>query len=83
MEMLATSARLHTSATSTAFLTDELGLIEFAALAPLLGISRPGLNALAEEPDFPKRVKIGRRLYVNERGFRGWIAARTGVPHAA
>jgi predicted DNA-binding transcriptional regulator AlpA len=83
MEMLATSARLNASATSTAYLANELGLIEFAALVPHLGISRPGLNALADEPDFPKRVKSGRKLYVNEQAFRGWIAAHTSVPRAA
>jgi hypothetical protein len=50
-------------------------LIDFAALVPLLGISRPGLNSVAEEPYFPRRVKIGRKYYINESAFRRFIAA--------
>jgi predicted DNA-binding transcriptional regulator AlpA len=82
MNALREQGRLGTSMSSTAYL-NNLGLIEYAMLCPLLGISRGGLDAMALEEGFPKRVRFGKKFYISESAFHQWIAARTGVPHAA
>ena len=49
--------------------------------AAMLGISRKHLYALAEQPDFPKRIYISDRVVAwRVRDLEGWIAARPSQP---
>ena len=49
--------------------------------AAMLGISRKHLYALAEQPDFPKRIYISDRVVAwRVRDLEEWIAARPSQP---
>ena len=49
--------------------------------AAMLGISRKHLYALAEQPDFPKRVYVSSRVVGwRVRDLEKWIAARPSQP---
>ena len=56
-------------------------LIRPRGAAAMLGISRKHLYALAEQPDFPKRIYISDRVVAwRVRDLEEWIAARPSHP---
>jgi predicted DNA-binding transcriptional regulator AlpA len=56
-------------------------LIRPRDVAAMLGISRKHLYALAEQPDFPKRIYISDRVVAwRVRDLEEWIAARPSHP---
>jgi len=56
-------------------------LIRPREAAAMLGISRKHLYALADHPDFPKRIYISDRVVAwRVRDLEEWIAARPSQP---
>ena len=56
-------------------------LIRPRNVAAMLGISRKHLYALAEQPDFPKRIYISDRVVAwRVRDLEEWIAAKPSHP---
>ena len=56
-------------------------LIRPREVAAMLGISRKHLYALADHPDFPKRIYISDRVVAwRVRDLEEWIAARPSQP---
>jgi predicted DNA-binding transcriptional regulator AlpA len=53
-----------------------LGLIEFRSLCDMLAVTPPTLRKMAKDPRFPKRIKLGRLLYVRLADLKKWVDAR-------
>jgi predicted DNA-binding transcriptional regulator AlpA len=62
-----------------------LGLIDMTEICQLLAMSRPTLDKIADDPrrHFPKRVRLGKRTFVNEQHLRRWIDAALSNEEAA
>jgi predicted DNA-binding transcriptional regulator AlpA len=62
-----------------------LGLIGMDEVRQIFGVSRRTLDRIAQDPNrhFPKRIKIGASLFVNEQSLRRWIDAETAFDAAA
>jgi predicted DNA-binding transcriptional regulator AlpA len=42
----------------------------------MLAVTRPTLNKMAKDPDFPKRFKLGHVFYVRLADLKKWVDAR-------
>ena len=70
-----------TAALQNARALSDQTLIRPREAAAMLGISRKHLHAIAQQPDFPKRVYVSSRVVGwRVRDLEKWIAARPSQP---
>jgi predicted DNA-binding transcriptional regulator AlpA len=55
---------------------ENKGLIEYRGLCDLLAVTRATLDKMAKKPGFPKRIRLGRFLYVRLADIKTWVETR-------
>lgn len=53
-----------------------LGLVEYRGLCDMLAITRPTLDKMAKQAGFPKRIRLGKVLYIRLADLKRWVDAR-------